>query len=65
MDLGVLEEMDGIRNKVQVKLQRQQEGFLEQLLASYSGLVYIYVLPLHDLFQISETQFQSWQNCQT
>lgn len=39
MDLGVLEEMDGIRNKVQVKLQRQQEGFLEQLLASYSGLV--------------------------
>jgi hypothetical protein len=24
MDLGVLEEMDGIRNKVQVKLQRQQ-----------------------------------------
>jgi hypothetical protein len=65
MDLGVLEEMDGIRNKVQVKLQRQQEGFLEQLLASYGALVYIYVLPLHSLLQISETQFQLWQDCQT
>eukprot|EP01018_Ginkgo_biloba_P036079 Gb_12758 [translate_table: standard] len=39
MDLGVLKDMDGIRDKAESKLSRQQEEYLRQLLSCYKDLV--------------------------